>query len=121
MHTNQDRIEHPFEVANRIYLRLQPYKQSILKKSGLEELKSHFYGQIRLTVRIGEVAYDLELPKSREVHNVFHISHPKKAFRHNVIPSIELPPLDEESKMILIPQEVIDCRERTLLRRVIRE
>jgi len=89
-----------------VYLRLQPYRQSTLKKSGVEKLKPRFYGMFRIVRRVGEVAYELELPADSKVHNVFPGSRLKKALGHNVIPSVELPPLDEEGKLIL----VLECK-----------
>jgi hypothetical protein len=77
-------------------LRLQPYKQSSLKKSWVEKLKPRFYGPYRIMRRVGEVAYELELPEGRKIHNVFHVSCLKKAVGQFINTSEELPPLDEE-------------------------
>lgn len=54
-----------------VFLRLQPYKQSTLKQKGGKKLKSRFYGPYRVTRRVGEVAYGLELTPGSKVHNVF--------------------------------------------------
>jgi hypothetical protein len=79
-----------------VFLRLQPYRQSSLKKSGAEKLKPRFYGPYRIMRRVGEVAYELELPKERKIHNVFHVSCLKKAVGQFINTSEDLPPLDEE-------------------------
>jgi len=100
-------------------LMLQPYRQSTPKKSGAEKLMPWYYGPFKISKKIGEVAYELELQAGSRVHNVFHVSRLKKALGHNVTPSVELPPLDEEGKLILVPEAIIDTRERTL--RTIRE
>lgn len=102
-----------------VYLRLQPFRQSTLKKSGAEKLKPHFYGPFRVIKRVGVVAYELELPTSSRVHNVFHVSHLKKALGHNVIVSFDLPPLDEEGELVLVPEAILDVKERLLRRRTI--
>lgn len=60
------------------------------------------------------MAYELELPRSSRVHNVFHGIGAQCS-------SSELPPLDEEGKLILIPKAIIDTREHTLRRRTIKE
>ena len=70
---------------------------------------------------MGEVAYELELPADSKVHNIFHVSRLKKALGHHVIPFAVLPPLDDEGKLILIPEATLDFREKQLRSHVIRE
>ena len=67
------------------------------------------------------MAYELELPIDSRVHNVFHVSWLKKALGQHVVPSTVLPPLDDEGKLVLVPEYIIDSRERQLRRRTIRE
>ena len=40
---------------------------------------------------------------------------------HHVAPSAVLPPLDDEGKLILIPEAILDFREKQLRSRAIRE
>lgn len=120
LYADQQRIEHTCEVGNMVYLGFQPFRQSTLKKSGADKLKPRFYGSFRVIRRVGAVAYELELPATSKVHNVFHVSHLKKALGHNVVVYSDLPPLDEEGQLVLIPEEIIDFRERSL-RRTIKE
>jgi hypothetical protein len=56
------RIECSFEVGDFFFLRLQPYRQSSLKKSGADKLKPIFYGPYRIMCWAGEFTYELELP-----------------------------------------------------------
>jgi hypothetical protein len=94
-----------------VFLRLQPYRQSSLKKSGAEKLKPRFYGPYRIMRRVGEVSYELELPERRKIHNMFHMSCLKKAVGRFISTSEELPPLDEEGQMELVPEEVLEFQE----------
>jgi len=53
---------------------LQPYRQSTLKQKGGEKLQSRFFGPYRVIKRVGDVAYELELPPRSKIHNIFHVS-----------------------------------------------
>jgi hypothetical protein len=70
-----------------VFLRLQPYRQSSLKKSGAEKLKPQFYGPYRVTRRVGEVAYELEFLEGSKIHNLFHVSCLKKALGQQITTS----------------------------------
>ena len=67
------------------------------------------------------MAYELDLLAKSRVHNVFHVSHLKKALEHQIVPSTELPPLDDEGKLVLVPEAITEFKERNLRRRTIRE
>ena len=57
-----------------VFLRLQPYRQSSLKRSGADKLKPRFYGPYKVIRKVGEVAYELELLEGSKIHNVFYVS-----------------------------------------------
>jgi hypothetical protein len=104
-----------------VFPRLQPYKQSSLKKSGAEKLKPRFYGPYRVIRKVGEVAYEIEQPEGSRIHNVFHVSCLKKAVGQFISTSEELPLLDEEGQLELVPEEILEFRERRFSSRVIGE
>jgi hypothetical protein len=107
-------VEHSFEVGDLVFLRLQPYRQSSLKNNGAEKLQSHFYEPYRVIIRVKEVAYELELPKGSKIHNVFHVFCLKKDLSQQVVSSTNLPPLDEEGHLILVPEKILAFREKCL-------
>ena len=91
-----------------------PYRHSSLNKSRAEKLKPRFYGPYKVICKVGKVSYEIEVLEGSWVHNMFHVSRLKKAIRQRVVPSAELPPLDEEGKLVLSLEAILDTRERTL-------
>jgi hypothetical protein len=71
--------------------------------------------------KVGAMAYELELPYGKKIHNVFHVSCLKKAIGQHITPLEVLPPLDEEGQLVLMPEEILEIREKKLRRRSIKE
>lgn len=100
---------------------MQPYQQSTMKESGAEKLQPRFYGPYKVVKRVGEVAYELELPPNSKINNVFPISCLKKALGQHVAPSQILPPLDEEGKLELLPERILGMREKRSRNKILNE
>jgi hypothetical protein len=102
-------------------------------------LRNYMSGQQRAWVRwlhLGEHCYDTTFPISigmtpfralygydaptlvdlifgdNRIHNVFHVSCLKKTVGQFISTSEELPPLDEEGQLELVPEEVLEFREQ---------
>jgi hypothetical protein len=118
---NKHRLECTFEVGDLVYLRLQPYRQASIKISGAEKLQPCFFGPYMINKKVEGVAYELELPQGSRIHNVFHVSCPKRAIGQHITPLEVLPPLDEEGQLILIPEEILEIQEKRLRKRSIKE
>ena len=121
LYADRGRVERQFEVGDMVYLRLQPYQQSSLKQKGAKKLKHRFYGPYRVIRRIGQVAYELELPQGSKIHNVFHVSCLKRALGQQVTVTDELLPMDDEGHLVLQPEAIIDTSERQLRSRTVQE
>jgi hypothetical protein len=78
-YADRHRVDLTFKVGDLVFFRLYPYRKSSLNKSGVENLKPHFYGPYRVIHRVDEVAYEIELLEGSEIHNVLHVSCLKKA------------------------------------------
>lgn len=120
LYTDRNRVERSFEGGDMVFLRLQPYKQSSIKSSGAKQLKPRFYGPYKVLRKIRGVAYEVELPESSKIHNIFHVSR-LKVLGQQVVPCTQLPPLDDEGKLILELEIILDTRERSLRNRTITE
>jgi hypothetical protein len=118
---DKHRVERTFEVGDLVYLRLQPYRQASIKRSGAKKNQPRFFGPYMVNMKVGVVAYELDLAQGSKMHNVFHLSCLKRAIGKHIIPIEELPPLDEEGKLVLVPEEILEVREKRLRKRSIKE
>jgi hypothetical protein len=72
------------------------------------KLAHWFIGPFKITEKRREVAYQLELPSQlSDVHNVFHVSQPKKCLR---LPEEQIPIEDLSANEDLSYQEYQDSR-----------
>ena len=88
---------------------------------GADKLKTCFYGPYKVICRIGQVAYELELPQGSKIHNIFHVSCLKNALGRQVTVTDELPPMDDEGHLVLQSEAIINSRERRLQSRMVWE
>ena len=108
---DQHRSERSFEVGDCVFLRLQPYKQMFLKQAKKDnKLSPKYYGPYKVLQNIGTMAYKLELPASSRVHPVFHVSCLKKVIGDKIPVQTTFSELDEEGKIILEPEAIMDTR-----------
>jgi len=68
------RTERSFEIGQLVYLWLQPHMQSTIAVRRSLKLSPHFYGPFPVLRKVGQVAYELELPPEARIHPVFHVS-----------------------------------------------
>ena len=109
-----------FNVADCVFLRLQPYKQMSLKNTKKDnKLSPKYYGPYKVLQNIGSMAYKLELPASSRVHLAFHVSCLNKVIGDKLPFQMMLPELGEEGKIILDTEEVTEIRTRPLQNRLI--
>ena len=52
-YADRHREERTFQANDLVYLRLQPYKQTYLKRNGAEKLKPRYYGPYKVVRKIG--------------------------------------------------------------------
>ena len=74
---NNKRINREIEVGNKLFVRVKE-KRSTLTYGKYKKLSPRYCGLNTITKRVGNLAYQLLLPKNVKVHNVFHVSLLKK-------------------------------------------
>jgi len=74
------------------------------------KLSPKYYGLYKVFQNISTMAYKLELPATSQVHPVFYVSCLKKVIGDKLPVQTILPELDEEGKIILEPEAVIETR-----------
>ena len=74
------------------------------------KLSPKYYGLYKVLQKIGTMAYKLELPASSWVHPVFHVSCLNKVIGDKLPVQTIFPKLDEEGKIILEPEVVMETR-----------
>jgi hypothetical protein len=76
---DKHRNEREFAVGDMVYLKLQPYAQSIVMAQSNQKLGFKFFSSFRTLESIGSVAYRLPLPEGSSIHPVLHVSQLKLA------------------------------------------
>ena len=110
---DQHRSERSFDVGDWVFLRLQPYKKMSLNQAKKDyKLSPKYYGPYKVLQSIGTMAYKLKLPASSRVHPIFHVSCLNKVIGENILAQTILLELDEEGKIILEPEAVMETRTR---------
>lgn len=68
------RSDREFQEGDWVYLKLQPYPQSLVVARANHKLTFWYFGPFYVLRRVGEVAYKLTLPEHVKIHPVIHVS-----------------------------------------------
>lgn len=61
-----------------MFLKLQPYVQSIVASRSNQKLSFRFYGPYKIVQRVGKVSYKLGMPPNVNILPVVHVSQRKR-------------------------------------------
>jgi len=108
-------IDHEFKVGDWVFIRLQPYKYNTLKNLKNHKIAPNFYVPYQIQTRLDQVSYALDIPNKGRLHDVFYVSCLKKILGPSTLVQIELPLLDEEGKLVLKPECILEVQSLGLL------
>jgi hypothetical protein len=110
-----------FEEGDYVYLKVSPLRgMRRFKVKG--KLSPRYIGPFLISWRVGEMAYQLELPATlSDVHNVFHVSQLKKCLRfpEELLPMEELS-VQGDLTYIEYPIKILDTLTRVTRNKVIK-
>ena len=103
--------EREFAEGYVIYLKMQPYCETVLGLRNSLKLISKWYGTFKITKRVGKVAYQLQLPEGTHLHNVSHVNQLKKHLGKFDVPNARLPILTADGKVKTTPLAILQRRQ----------
>ncbi|GAB2284266.1 hypothetical protein Dimus_039655 [Dionaea muscipula] len=112
-YADKKRREKNFKEGDIVFLRLQPYRQNTVAVRKSLKLAARYFGPYKILRRIGSVAYELELPPTALIHNMFHVSLLKGSVAAGCTSVLEPPHMNGEGHMVVEPQAILDQREIT--------
>lgn len=107
---DRKRTEVHFDVGDRVFVKLQPYRQHSVALRKHHKLALRYFGPFTIEQKIRLVAYKLKLPESARIYPVFHVSLLKRCDSPTTVPYIPLPLLTEMEGPILHPLAILDNR-----------
>lgn len=108
---DKHRSERSFRLEERVWLKLQPYRQQSVQQRSNQKISHKYYGPYQIQATIVKVAYKLKLPPTTRIHDVFHVSQ-LKAFHGNLPIATHIPQWfhGQDASTVLRPQVLLDRR-----------
>ena len=119
-YADSKRSDREFFVGDKVWLRVRP-KKSTLTTGVYKKLSPRYCGPFEITRKVGLQAYELQLPPSLRVHNVFHVSLLKQFIPDSSLRLDVSVPVDGIGSFTLTPECILDSRGKVLRRRSIQE
>nr|GFC11752.1 putative reverse transcriptase domain-containing protein [Tanacetum cinerariifolium] len=106
-----------FQVRDKVMLKVSPWKE-VVRFGKRGKLNPRYVGPFKVSKRIGDVAYKLDLPEEMSrVHNTFRVSNLKKCHANEPL-AVPLDGLHFDDKLQFVeePMEILDREVKRLKR-----
>ena len=100
-----------FQVGNLLWVKLQPYRQLSMANRTSSKLSPKYFGPFPIMKKVGQVAYQLGLPPTARIHNVFHVSLLKPYKGDHAMEPRSIPTDIINTHPNLEPQQVLQFRK----------
>nr|GFB11393.1 putative reverse transcriptase domain-containing protein [Tanacetum cinerariifolium] len=104
-----------FQVRDKVMLKVSPWK-GVVRFGKRRKLNPRYVGLFKVLEKIGQVAYQLELPEElSRVHHTFHVSNLKKCHADEPL-AVPLDGLHYDDKIHFVeePVEIVDRKVKRL-------
>nr|GFB41663.1 putative reverse transcriptase domain-containing protein [Tanacetum cinerariifolium] len=104
-----------FQVEDKVMLKVSPWK-GVVRFGKRGKLNHRYVGTFKVLERVGDVAYNLDLPEElSSVHNTFHVSNLKKCHADEPL-AVSLDGLHFDDKLHFVeePVEIMDREVKRL-------
>ena len=104
------------KVGQYVLLRFEKARLKKRQEKGkFVKLSTRYYGPFKITDKVNDLTFTLELPPTWKLHNVFHVSLVKPFVGNPPVVFVQVdPPLVDETEELLQPEHIIHHSERQL-------
>lgn len=75
-----------FQVGDKVFIKLQPYRQHFIFRRAFQKLSCKFFGHFEVLERVEPVAYRLQFPAEARIHPVvYNYHHPLFSFLTQIL------------------------------------
>ncbi|GJY81000.1 putative reverse transcriptase domain-containing protein, partial [Tanacetum coccineum] len=106
-----------FQVGDRVMLKVSPWK-GVIRFGKRGNLNPRYVGPFKVLEKVGDVAYNLELPEElSRVHNTFHVSNLKRCYADEpLVVLLDGLHFDDKLQFVEEPIEIMDREVKRLKR-----
>jgi hypothetical protein len=102
--TDKKCTDRSFTVDDLVFIKLQPYAQSLTTSRSNSKLAFKYFGPYSVKRVINPTAFEVALPPESKIHPVFHVSQMRKALLPGTTSSLALPTPPDD---IAVPVKIL--------------